>query len=141
MITVVSTPEEVSLLRQRTNIIITGVGAINVYNALKNIDREETIYNAGYVGSNAIPTGTTVRIGRVGLYHPNVDYIEKEFVLDGNIPCYTSSDFVISTNINEPCVFDMELAFILAMGFKNVVSEKTVSDCLNLKEYEKTVGR
>lgn len=34
-------------------------------------------------------------------------------------------------------VFDMELAFIMAMGFKNVKSEKIVSDNLNLKEFEK----
>ena len=69
------------------------------------------------------------------MYHPNVDIKEKEYLLNGDTICYTSSDFVLSTSIIEPCVFDMELAFIMALGFKNVVSEKTVSDNMNIKEF------
>jgi len=88
------------------------------------------------VGSNYIPVGTEVRVGTSQLYHPNVDYDEPVFSLDGDVPCYTSNDFVLHTEIDEPVVFDMELAYILAMGFKNVESIKVVSDNLSLTEYE-----
>ena len=68
----------------------------------------------------------------------NVDYTEPIFNIGGSACCMTSNDFVLSTSIKEPVVFDMELAYILAMGFKSVKSIKVVSDNLNLKEYNKT---
>lgn len=137
MLAVVAMPEEIKLLADeyRNKIIVTGSGAINVINALKDLDRETPIINVGYAGSNSITAGSRVRIGKSKLYHPNVDILEKEYSLDGEITCYTSSDFVVSTNIMKPCVFDMELAFIMALGFKNVISEKVVSDNLSIKEF------
>lgn len=115
--------------------IITGVG-INVIKALMPLDRDTPIHNIGYAGSNCLPIGTKVNIGMVQMYHPNVDYKETIYNLSGDIPCYTSSDFVTKTDIKEPCVFDMELAYILAMGFTNVTAEKIVSDNLSVKEFE-----
>lgn len=138
MLAVVAMPEEVKLLANeyKNNYIVTGVGAINVINALRNVSKETPIFNVGYAGSNNIPVGKRVRIGVSKLYHPNVSISEKEYVLDGDIPCYTSNDFVLETEIKESCVFDMELAFIMALGFKNVISEKVVSDNLSLKEFK-----
>lgn len=138
MITVVATENEKSLVKSEGKIIVTGVGAFNVIEALKNVDKNEKIHNIGYAGSNSIQIGTMVRVGEVGLHHPNVEYKEKKYILDGNIPCFTSTDFVTSTKETTPCVFDMELAFILAMGFKNVTAEKVVSDNLSLRQYEET---
>lgn len=115
--------------------IVTGVGALNVIQALMDVDRDEPLFNIGYAGSNNMDIGTRVRVGRVGLHHPNVEFESPEFILDGNTPCYTSNDFVLKSDDSEPCVFDMELAYILAMGFKNVISEKIVSDNLSLKDY------
>ena len=115
--------------------IITGVG-INVIKALMPLDRDTPIHNIGYAGSNCLPIGTKVNIGMVQMYHPNVDYKETIYNLSGDIPCYTSSDFVTKTDIKEPCVFDMERAYILAMGFTNVTAEKIVSDNLSVKEFE-----
>lgn len=120
--------------------IVTGAGALNVINALKDVDKDEPIFNIGYAGSNVIPVGTRVKIGAVKLYHPNVSIDEPEYVLDGDIPCYTSNDFVLNTEIKEPCVFDMELAYILAMGFKKVTAEKIISDNLSLKEFSEVVN-
>jgi hypothetical protein len=68
-----------------------------------------------------------------------VEYDEPTYTLSGYVPCYTSNDFVLQTNIKEPVVFDMELAYILALGFKNVESIKIVSDNLSLKEYEEQI--
>lgn len=132
---VVATPEEVGLVKDRSNILITGVGGLNVIRALQDVPRSTPLFNIGYAGSNFLKVGTEVSIGSVRLYHPNVDYKEPEFELFGNMLCYTSNDFVLETDIKEPCVFDMELAYILAMGFKFVTARKVVSDNLNLHQY------
>lgn len=139
---VVATYEEYKLAQERFKghkIVKTGVGGINIYQALKNENKGQKILNFGYVGSNNIAIGTEVKIGRCKLYHPNVEYEEPEFKLNGDVPCYTSNDFVLETKIKEPVVFDMELAYILALGFEDVESIKIVSDNLSLKEYEKSI--
>lgn len=139
---VVATDEEYKVAQKRFighRIIKTGIGGINVLETLKNVNKYLKIINFGYVGSNNIPIGTEVKIGECMLYHPNVEYKEPIYKLDGDTKCYTSNDFVLGTNIKEPCVFDMELAYILALGFKNVESIKIVSDNLSLKEYKENI--
>ena len=139
---VVATDEEYKLAKKRfkgQEIVKTGVGGINILNTLKEADKGQKIINFGYVGSNVIPIGTEVRIGECRLYHPNVEYEELIYKLDGDITCYTSNDFVLETKIKEPVVFDMELAYILALGFKNVESIKIVSDNLSLSQYEEEI--
>lgn len=136
---VVATDAECKLAQERfpDDIIIkTGVGALNVIQAMQHINRDAEIINFGYAGSNSIPIGTEVKIGQCKLYHPHVEYKEPTYQLTGDVSCYTSDDFVLQTEITESCVFDMELAYILAMGFKNVTSIKIVSDNLSLEEYD-----
>ena len=137
---VVAMPEELELVNGTVEhpVIVTGIGGLNVIEALQNLPREIPIYNVGYAGSNCIPKGTRCKIGAVRSYHPEATFEESSFVLSGDTPCYTSSDFVTWTDIKEPCVFDMELAYILALGFTNVYAEKIVSDNLSVGEYEKT---
>lgn len=139
---VVATNEEYELAKKRFKrhlIIKTGVGGINIIETLKHLPKWLKITNFGYCGSNVLPIGTEIRVSECKLYHPNVDYEETTFKLNGNTKCYTSNDFVLETNIKEPCVFDMELAYICALGFKKVESIKIVSDNLSLKEYEKNI--
>lgn len=139
---VVATDEEYKLAKKRfkgQKIVKTGVGGINIIRKLKKFPKWLKITNFGYAGSNVIPVGTEIKVGKCKLYHPNVEYQEPTYILDGNVKCYTSNDFVLETNIKEPCVFDMELAYILALGFKNVKSIKIVSDDLSLKEYENNI--
>lgn len=141
---VVATNEEYKLAKKRFKghkIVKTGIGGINVLNTLKKVNKQHKIINFGYVGSNIIPIRTEVKIGLCKLYHPNVEYEEPIYKLNGNVICYTSNDFVLKTDIKEPCVFDMELAYILALGFKNVESIKIVSDNLSLKKYNETVKK
>jgi hypothetical protein len=122
-------------------IICTGVGGLNVVQSLQPYDRETPIINFGYVGSNKLEIGATVEVGKCKLYHPNVQYEEPTYNIGNGLTCYTSNDFVLYTDIKEPVLFDMELAYILAMGFCNVKSIKIVSDNLNIKEYEKVVEK
>ena len=123
------------------HIVVTGVGGLNVIQKLHKYNRRTAIINFGYVGSNVLPIGTMVNVGQCKLYHPNVEYQEPVYKLSGDVLCLTSNDFVLSTNIKDPVVFDMELAYILAMGFQNVKSIKVVSDNLNLNEYKKVETR
>lgn len=142
---VVATDREYEIAQKRFHsepIIKTGIGGLNIISALKDIPKDTPIINFGYVGSNLIPVGTEIEIGKCKLYHPHVEYSEPEYILpEGDILCYTSNDFVLQTDINEPVVFDMELAYILALGFTNVKSTKIVSDTLNLDEYEQNIEK
>lgn len=49
-------------------------------------------------------------------------------------PCFTGTDFVLASDYRD-CVFDMELAFIAALGFRRLSSLKYVSDNLSLHAY------
>lgn len=142
---VVATDEEYKLAKKRFKrhiVIKTGVGGVNVIKKLKHFPKWLKIVNFGYVGSNLLPVGMIVYINKSKLYHPNVEYKDNEYNLkDGYLTCYTSNDFVLKTDIKEPCVFDMELAYIMALGFKNVRSIKIVSDNLSLKQYEEEIKK
>lgn len=135
---VIATAAESLLIREEHKhlpVIVTGVGAINVIKALSHLSKDTEIINYGYVGSINLPIGQTYEIGEISLFHPNVTYKEHKLKLEGDTKCYTSCDFVLQSDIQD-CVYDMELAYIVAMGFKKVTSYKTVSDNLDYGQYE-----
>ena len=127
-------------------VIVTGVGALNVLRALRNIPLDTPLVNIGYAGSANFEIGTLVEVTESRLNHPNVSYPEPEYKLAGSegimfsemkkAVCYTGVDFCLQSDYKD-CVFDMELAFILGMGFKQVRSIKYVSDNLSLHDYRK----
>lgn len=145
MLVVIATKDELKLVEEygfsNNPILITGVGGVNVINALKDLPRDTQILNIGYAGSNTLEIGTSVSVGKVHTYHPKAEFSETESynLTIGTHTCYTSTDFVTQCDFKEPCVFDMELAFICALGFKQVRSIKIVSDNLSIEEYENTV--
>lgn len=140
--------EQLGLDLSDAQIIYTGVGAINVLRSLQDLDRDAELYNIGYVGSANFDLGTWVEVTEVRLNHPNVTYAEPKLMLidesmGAELPlehetrravCYTNTDFVLASNYKD-CVFDMELAFIAALGFKHLHSLKYVSDNLSLHSY------
>jgi hypothetical protein len=131
-------------------LIYTGVGAINIIRSLAGLDRDAEVYNIGYAGSANFEIGTWVEVTEVRLNHPNVTYPEPELHLSlitnqkSKIKnqkskiiksvCYTNTDFVLASDYKD-CVFDMELAFIASLGFKQLHSLKYVSDNLSLHTY------
>ena len=122
-------------------LIYTGVGAINIIRSLQHLDREAELINIGYAGSANFDLGTWVEVTEVRLNHPNVTYPEPELPLRRYAqssarpaPCYTNCDFVLQSDYKD-CVFDMELAFIAALGFTHLHSFKYVSDNLSLHAY------
>lgn len=135
--------EQLGLDLTDATLIYTGVGAINIIRSLQHLDREAEIYNIGYAGSANFDLGTWVQVTEARLNHPNVTYPEPELrisTLNTQIPdcrqavCYTNTDFVLASDYKD-CVFDMELAFIAALGFKHLRSLKYVSDNLSLHAY------
>lgn len=146
MIVVIASENERKLVEElgydKYPVIVTGIGAINVIKSLKNISKDEEIVNIGYCGSNHLPIGEKVVVGISTLLHELFEYQEQpNKTIDypnSKIVCYTSTDFVIKTNIKDPCVFDMELAFICSM-FDKVKSIKVVSDNLDLHSYEQCI--
>ena len=132
---------------------ITGVGALNLLKSLRDLPLSTPLINIGYVGSANYEIGSLVEIGEVRLCHPHVSYPEPAYrcmpglaeeygieVAHTDVPIFTNVDFVLESKERD-CVFDMELAFILGMGFTNVRSIKIVSDNLSLHEYhQQTLG-
>lgn len=150
MLIVIAEKEELKLVEKlgykNQPVIITGVGGLNVINALKNVSKETEIINIGYAGSNKLKVGTVVGISKSATNHEKANFNEVEKYLPISTcdkvnevaPCYTSTDFVEKTNKEKACVFDMELAFICAM-FDKVRSIKVVSDTLSFEEYKNQV--
>lgn len=140
--------EQLGLDLHDAEVLFTGVGAINIIRSLQHLDREAEIYNIGYAGSANFDIGTWVEVTEVRLNHPNVTYPEPRLMLvdesqGAELPlehetkraiCYSNCDFVLASDYKD-CVFDMELAFIAALGFKRLHSLKYVSDNLSLHTY------
>ena len=134
------------------DIIVTGVGAINVMHTLRNLPLDAQIINIGYAGSANYEIGSAVCVTEVRLNHPCVSYPEPELHLSVmpeaylKLPenclqsiCYSNTDFVLQSDYRD-CVFDMELAYIAALGFKNLYSLKIVSDNLSLHAYREVAA-
>lgn len=152
---VIAEKEELKLIKELGfdlyPVLITGVGAMNVINALKDVPKDTKIINIGYAGSKDLEPGKFYQVDNVALLHPNVSYFEPRYNLFETSPysssfnqfetktCYTSCDFVTETDLKN-CLFDMELAFIRALGFEDILAFKYVSDNLDLQEYRKTVN-
>ncbi|MBQ9339804.1 MAG: hypothetical protein IJS13_05670 [Paludibacteraceae bacterium] len=152
MLILIAEQEERKLIEQylpefrNAEVLITGVGALNILRSLRDVPVDTPIVNIGYAGSANFEIGTLVEVTEARLNHPNVSYPEPEYRLpdtgDITFPetkkavCYTGVDFCLQSDYKD-CVFDMELAFILGMGFTNVRALKLVSDNLSLHDYRK----
>lgn len=151
---VIAEKEELKLVEQLGYkdypILITGVGALNIIEALKDIPKDVSIINIGYAGSKNLESGKFYAIDEVSLYHQNVKYIEPSYSLGYNpwvggvepltpVKCLTGTDFVLESDV-KGCVFDMDLAYIKALGFEDVIAYKYVSDNLNLQEYREKLN-
>ena len=124
-------------------VIVTGVGAFNIIQSLRDIPLDTEIVNIGYAGSTNFDIDSVVEVSESKLNHPSVTYEEPTYKLEttGEFPnaiCYTNTDFVLQSRYRD-CLFDMELAFIMVMGFDRVRSIKVVSDNLSLHSYHDTV--
>lgn len=146
---VIATKDELTLIDKyaprefkAAPIIITGVGGLNINKSLAFIPKDTKILNIGYAGSIHFPIGEAVRIGKSELYHRIADYESPVFILpepNDHITCFSTTDF--SAPETKVGVQDMELAFIMAMGFENIVSIKVISDHCSYEEYMSCVSK
>ena len=60
----------------RWDVLVTGVGAVNVIRSLRDLPRDTHILNIGYAGSANFEIGTLVEVSEVRLNHPNCKYDE-----------------------------------------------------------------
>lgn len=134
------------------DIVVTGVGALNVLQSLRDMPRDTRLLNIGYAGSANFDIGSTVEVTEVRLNHPCVKYPEPELPLmpidkallqqpDSvtHAVCYSNTDFVLQSDYKD-CVFDMELAYIAGMGFTRLSALKIVSDNLSLHAYRQVAA-
>ena len=158
---VIAEKEELKLVEQlgydKYPVLIMGVGATNVIENLKDIPRDTQIINIGFAGSKNLPVDKFYCVDRVSMNQTDLVYNNPVYTLaycpwpadrinydEPNDPiepktCYTSSDFVLKSN-KENCLFDMELAYIKALGFEDVLAFKYVSDNLDLQDYRSKLG-
>lgn len=150
MIITIAEPSELKLIEEITGghawsgrIIITGVGMMNTIRALKDVDRNATILNLGYAGTNSLEVGKCYQVSSVATHHrlasfrEEMIWLEQYFIDRDAYPCYSSADFTTESKIDHPALFDMELAAIAAMGFNKVMSIKKVSDKLDYEQFKK----
>ncbi len=124
------------------DILVTGVGAINIIRSLQSVPRDAELLNIGYAGSANFEIGSLYAVAEARLNHPNVTYPEPLLPLliapvASSLPqavCYSNTDFVLQSDYKD-CVFDMELAYIASLGFTRLSSIKRVSDNLSLHAY------
>lgn len=129
------------------DILVTGVGALNILQTLRNLPKDTRLLNIGYAGSTNFDIGSAVEVIEARLNHPCVTYPEPTLMLQPisshclrhpkntqQAICYSNTDFVLHSEYHD-CVFDMELAYIAGLGFKHLSALKIVSDNLNLHTY------
>lgn len=124
------------------DVLVTGVGALNILRSLRNLPLDTELINIGYAGSSNFPIGSVVEVTEARLNHPQVQYPEPEYKLQPygltaathQAICYTGTDFVTQSDYRD-CAFDMELAYIAGMGFTHLRAIKVVSDNLSLHDY------
>lgn len=153
MILLVATQDELALVNKHLpefKVLRTGVGASNVIKTCSVLLKEfvekkqnEPIINIGFCGSNTLPKGTVVEVGRTfRLKNRNVefeDYHNGLILSDSEHHCYTSNNFVTESNEPDGSLYDMELNYIAAFPFQLLGSIKIVSDNLDVCEYETNV--
>lgn len=142
--------EDLGLNADEWQVVITGVGALNIMQSTRSIPKDALVVNIGYAGSSNFEIGSWVDVIEARLHHPKVTYPEPTKLLNvrakevGVTPsiadkmhqaiCYSGVDFV-TESIFRDCAFDMEVAFISGMGFTRLCSIKYVSDNLDIHTY------
>lgn len=153
MIILVATQDEYALVKKHLpefQVVRTGVGASNVIKSCSALlaqfvkaGNQEPIINIGFCGSNTLPKGTVVEVGRTfRLKNRNVefeDYHNGLILSDSEHHCFTSNNFVTESNEPDGSIYDMELNYIAAFPFELLGSIKIVSDNLDVCEYETNV--
>lgn len=118
---------------------VIGEGFYQVLTNLKGISKKQPLINFGMAGGVGYKINQTVEVGTSKLLTTTRNIKSKTFKLSNSgVVCYTANDFVLRNNTkNQKCIFDMELYYILALGYNVIKSIKLISDNLDLDRYHK----
>ena len=91
------------------DVLVTGVGAINIIRALRHLPADTEILNIGYAGSANFNLGTLVAVTEARLNHPHVSYPEPALPLETpacatlltRAVCYSNTDFVLQSDYRD----------------------------------------
>ena len=91
------------------DVLVTGVGAINIIRALRHLPADTEILNIGYAGSANFNLGTLVAVTEARLNHPHVSYLEPALSLETpacatsltRAVCYSNTDFVLQSDYRD----------------------------------------
>lgn len=129
--------------------VITGVGGANVVASMQGIPRDCRVINVGFCASSAFAIGDALGVSTCEYFMPKsgiklvghgihpVGIYGLPLVNKGAL-CCTVGDFLTEkpTDAAPLTVYDMELAFIRALGFHEVSAIKIVSDNFNFEQYQ-----
>ena len=140
--------------KENTSLLITGIGkqrtAISLTKYLCENGKPDKIINIGYAGSTILEIGKWYCVSYSMNYEWEIPGEEKYDMLDYGFkkldkvdkleekPCYSAECFVTDTDLEEECLFDMELHSINILCDKYdipLVSIKKVSDNLSYDGY------
>ena len=140
--------------KENTSLLITGIGkqrtAISLTKYICENGKPDKIINIGYAGSTILEIGKWYCVSYSMNYEWEIPGEEKYDMLDYGFkkldkvdkleekPCYSAECFVTDTDLEEECVFDMELHSISILCDKYdipLVSIKKVSDNLSFDGY------
>ena len=140
--------------KENTSLLITGIGkqrtAISLTKYICENGKPDKIINIGYAGSTILEIGKWYCVSYSMNYEWEIPGEEKYDMLDYGFkkldkvdkleekPCYSAECFVTDTDLEEECLFDMELHSISNLCDKYdipLVSIKKVSDNLSFDGY------
>lgn len=140
--------------KENTSLLITGIGkqrtAISLTKYICENGKPDKIINIGYAGSTILEIGKWYCVSYSMNYEWEIPGEEKYDMLDYGFkkldkvdkleekPCYSAECFVTDTDLEEECLFDMELHSISILCDKYdipLVSIKKVSDNLSFDGY------
>ena len=133
-------------------IILLGIGPRNALARLQKLGIPSWASNLmlfGFAGSNNLDVGTEVYANKSLIHQFHADFQDEPHILrrpdiegapEFGVPCYSSSDFVVETKVEEDAIFDMELAF-LTTCYPNITAWRIVSDKLSLQQFDEFLGR
>ena len=140
--------------KENTSLLITGIGkqrtAISLTKYICENGKPDKIINIGYAGSTILVIGKWYCVSYSMNYEWEIPGEEKYDMLDYGFkkldkvdkleekPCYSAECFVTDTDLEEECLFDMELHSISILCDKYdipLVSIKKVSDNLSFDGY------
>ena len=87
--------QELGVAWPEAEVVVTGVGAINIIRSLQGLDREAELLNIGYAGSANFDLGSWIEVTEVRLNHPNVTYAEPILEAYQNPPRTLGGVFVL----------------------------------------------